>query len=61
MSGSCREASQVVGTPSQMSMSDWEALPDVWEWSEALLHVQELSGGPPACPGETGRPSRMSV
>ena len=34
-----------------MSGSDWEALPDVWEWS----------GGPPRCPGDVGRTSRMSV
>ena len=57
MTGSGREASRLVGMPTQMSGSvwetltgDWEALPDEWEWS----------GGPPGCPGVVGRPSRMS-
>ena len=27
---------------------------------KALLHVQELFGVPHGCPGEVGRPSRMS-
>ena len=34
-----------------MSGSGRKALPDVQEWS----------GGPQECPGEVGRPSRMSV
>ena len=33
-----------------MSMSGWEALSDIHEWS----------GGPPGCSGVVGRPSRMS-
>ena len=34
-----------------MSGSDWEALPDIRQWSRDPL----------GCPGEVGRPSRMSV
>ena len=49
-SGSPPVCPGVVGTPSQMSGSGREALPDVREWS----------GGPPRCPGEVGRLSRMS-
>ena len=40
----------VVGRPSRSSVSGWEALPVVSEWS----------GGPPGFPGLVGRPSQMS-
>ena len=45
------QMSEVVGRPSQMSGSDRDALPDVWQ----------MSGGPPRCPGLVVRPSRMSA
>ena len=41
----------MIGRPSQMSGSGWEALPDVREWS----------GGPPGYPGVVAKLSRMSV
>ena len=41
----------VVGSPSRMSGSGRETLPDAREWS----------GGPHRCPGVFGSPTRMSV
>ena len=41
---------RVVGRPSRMSESGWEALSDVREWL----------GGPPGCPRVVGMFSRMS-
>ena len=35
----------VVGWPSRMSGSGLDAFPNVPEWWETLLHVQQLSGG----------------
>ena len=53
-----------------MSGSDWEALPDIQEWSgdflmsgsgrETLPNVRKWLGGPPGCPGVVGNHSRMS-
>ena len=51
----------VVGRPSRMSTSGWEALLDVREWSGSVPNVQEWSGGLPKCPGVVGRPTRMSI
>ena len=51
---------RVVGSPSRMSGSGQEALPNVREWLEALPDVWEWSGGPPGCPRVVGIPSRMS-
>ena len=39
-----------VVSPSRMSVSGWETLPNVLEWL----------GGPPGCPEVVGRPSGIS-
>ena len=48
----------VLGRPSQMFRSGWDALPDVWEWCMALPGVREWSGDPAECPRVVVRPSR---
>ena len=50
----------VAGSPSQMSGSDREALPNVRKWREALPDVREWLGCPPKCPRVVGMPFRMS-
>ena len=61
MSGSARDALPdvrgEVGMPSRKIGSGLEALLDV---RKALPDVREWSGGPSGCPGEVGRPFRMS-
>ena len=42
-----------------MSLSGWETHPDVPEWMEAFLDIQEWSGGPPGCSGMVVRTSQM--
>ena len=46
----------VVGRPSRMSRSGWEALPENREWSGGLPDVWEWLGGPPGCPRVVERP-----
>ena len=70
-SGGPRGCPGVIGRPSRLSGSDWDALPNVRESSGVVCDVREWSGGPPGCPGEVampsrcpeviGRPSQMSV
>ena len=73
-SGSFLGSPGVVGRPSWSSGSGWEALPEVWEWSEdfsggpgvfgsareASPKVREWSRGLPEDPGVVWRPFRRS-
>ena len=43
-----------------MSRSDRQAFRMSRSGREALPHVREWSGGPPACPGEARSPSRLA-
>ena len=50
--GMVRRPSQMTvssGSPSRMSGSGQEALPNDYEWWESLPDVQQWSGGPPKC------------
>ena len=51
---------RMVGMPSRMSGSVWEALPNVPVWWEALSNVRQFLGGPLSCPGVVGTPSQLS-
>ena len=44
----------------QMSKSGLKAIPNVREWSEGPPKYPGVVGGPPGCPGEVWRPSRLS-
>ena len=49
--------------PSRLSGCGQKALPNVWEWWQALPDVREasrMSGRPCGCPGVVGSPSRMA-
>ena len=52
--------SGVIETPSRMSGSGRESLPDVWLWSGGPSKWPGVVGGPSGCPAVVGRPSRLS-
>ena len=52
--------SGVVKSPSRMSWSSRETLPDVQEWWKALTDNREWSGDSPGCPGVVRSLSQMS-
>ena len=49
LSGGPSKCPEMVGRPSRMSGSGWEAVPDVGSGQETLQDIRILSGGPAGC------------